>query len=201
MKIWTERVEVHMENQDYLSYTKVVNLGESHRVLLRLLNKGDRDGFAELVQEASPEDALFLKQDFRDPETLDQWFDRLNYRLILPLVAVDLDRHRFAAVAILQLGKQALRYVGDIRLLIAESYRRLGLSSLLLGELIDLAWKEDLYWLAAEVPWEQRQVVKAFEARGFQIKARLPERLRRPGGVTRDVVLLMLAMLKREEEV
>jgi GNAT superfamily N-acetyltransferase len=190
-----------MENQDYLSYTKVVNLGESHRVLLRLLNKGDRDGFAELVQEASPEDALFLKQDFRDPETLDQWFDRLNYRLILPLVAVDLDRHRFAAVAILQLGKQALRYVGDIRLLIAESYRRLGLSSLLLGELIDLAWKEDLYWLAAEVPWEQRQVVKAFEARGFQIKARLPERLRRPGGVTRDVVLLMLAMLKREEEV
>jgi GNAT superfamily N-acetyltransferase len=190
-----------MENQDYLSYTKVVNLGESHRVLLRLLNKGDRDGFAELVQEASPEDALFLKQDFRDPETLDQWFDRLNYRLILPLVAVDLDRHRFAAVAILQLGKQALRYVGDIRLLIAESYRRLGLGSLLLGELIDLAWKEDLYWLAAEVPWEQRQVVKAFEARGFQIKARLPERLRRPGGVTRDVVLLMLAMLKREEEV
>jgi L-amino acid N-acyltransferase YncA len=189
-----------MGDQDHLSYAKVVQLGEGRRVFLRFLNQGDREGFAELVREAVPEEAILLKQDFRDRKTLNNWFDRLHYRLVLPLVAVDLDRHRFAAVAILHRGEQAFQHIGDIRMLVAEPYCRLGLGSLMLGDLIDLAREENLFWLSAAVPWDQNQVISAFEARGFEIKTRLPDYLRRPNGETQDMVLLMRYLKKREAE-
>ncbi len=186
-----------MKNPDYLSYAKLVHLAEGCRVFLRLLNQGDREGFAELVREAAPEDALFLNQDFQDQKALDQWFDRLHYRQILPLVAVDLDRHCCAAVAILQRGEQALQHIGDVHLLVAKPYRLLGLGSLLLGDLIDLARKQDLFWLSAVVPWDQHQVLRAFKAKGFEIRTRLPDYVRRPNGVTQDMALLMRPMKKR----
>ena len=185
-----------MGNQDHLSYARVVQLGEGHRVFLRFLNQGDREGFAELVREAVPEDTWFLKQNFRDQKTLNNWFEQLNYHQVLPLVAVDLDPHRFAAVAILQRGEQAFQHIGNILLLVSEPYRCLGLGSLMLEDLIQLAKEKELYWLAAEVFWEQPHVIDAFESKGFEIKARLPDYFRCPNGVTRDVVLLMRPVLR-----
>jgi L-amino acid N-acyltransferase YncA len=186
-----------MGNQDYLSYAKMVQLENQERVFMRFLNQGDRVGFADLVGEAGPDDLLFLKHDFQDRKTLDHWFDRLNYRQILPLVAVDLDRHRFAAVAMMLRQEHALKHIGEIRILVAAPYRDLGLGSLMLEDLIRLAWQDDLCWLAAEVPWEHPQMVSAFEARGFEIKARLEDYFRRQNGVTHDVVLMMRPMMRR----
>jgi len=50
------------------------------------------------------------------------------------------------------------------------------------------------------VPCDQRQVVNAFEAKGFKIKTRLSDYFRHPNGVTRDMILLMRRMKKREAD-
>jgi len=189
-----------MGSSDWVSFPKVLTLANGGKILLRVLNQGDGEGFGALVQEASDEELLFLKENFRDPKVIDSWFDRLHYRKVLPLLAIDLTVHRFAAVAILHRGEHAFRHIGDIRLFVSESYRLLGLGRVLLEELIALAWKEDFYWRSAEVIGDHRKVITAFHSKGFEIKARLPDYCRRPNGVTLDVALMLRPMVNTEAE-
>lgn len=189
-----------MGNTNYLSYVKVIQLEDGRQILCRFLNQGDREGFAGLIREVASEELLFLKQDLLNQTILNNWFDQLHYHNVLPLAAVDLNRHRLAAVAILHRGEHAFHHIGNIRLLVSQPYRQTALGSLMLEDLIDLAWQEDLHWLSTEVLWEQPQVISAFEAKGFEIKARLPDYIRHQNGATKDVVLLMRPILKQRRK-
>jgi GNAT superfamily N-acetyltransferase len=122
---------------------------------------------------------------------VEQWFDRLDYRQVLPLGAVDVNNHRLVAVSLLLRGPQAAGHNGEIRLFVPEPYRELGLAGLLLDEVLHLAARGDLLWLSAEVIRDCRPLVQAFQARGFEVKATFEQYLRRANGATRDVVLLM----------
>ena len=189
-----------MRNTDYLSYIKVIQLEDARQFLFRFLNQGDREDFGALIREVTSEELLFLKQDLLDRTILNHWFDQLHYDNVLPLAAVDLNRHRLAAVAILQRGGHTMHHIGNISLLVSQAYRQTALGSLMLEDLIDLAWQEDLHWLSTEVLCEQAQLISAFKAKGFEIKAQLPDYIRHHKGVTKDVVLLMRPMLKQRRE-
>ena len=67
-----------MENQGSLSYAGVIPLAADQGTFLRFIKQRDREGFAEPVGEAEPEGLIVLKPDFRDRETLRQWFDSLH---------------------------------------------------------------------------------------------------------------------------
>jgi RimJ/RimL family protein N-acetyltransferase len=180
---------------DYLCYPKPVTLKDGKRVLVRLLNQGDHEGFLELVQEASEGDLCFLKQDFTDPQVIHRWLDDVRQRRVLPLAAVDLHGHRLVASANLHLGRDFLRHVGEIRLFISAPFRGLGLGSLLLQELLDLALDEDLQWLQAKVMTAHHQVIQLFRAHGFAVQTSLKDYFLRPDGVRHDVVLMMRQVL------
>jgi L-amino acid N-acyltransferase YncA len=70
---------------------------------------------------------------------------------------------------------------------------------LMLEEMINLAKKEGLHWLKAEIIADHKKVVKAFRTRGFDIRATLEDYFIRKDGVTHDVVLLLRPVMKREE--
>ena len=67
----------------------------------------------------------------------------------------------------------------------------------MLKTLIDLARREGLHWLQAEVFASRPKVIRAFEALGFEQRCVLEDYFMLPDGQTEDVVILMLRLLKR----
>jgi L-amino acid N-acyltransferase YncA len=74
----------------------------------------------------------------------------------------------------------------------------MGVGSLLLDSLIYLAHKENLHWIKAEVVTELKSVTKAFESRGFKIKAFLEDYFTDLQGRMYDVALMMRPLLEEK---
>ena len=176
---------------NYLFYRRFVTLRNGQEVLLRFLNRADQESFIGLLREFPDPDLSIPTRDLKNVPALPGWPDDINYRRLLPLVALDLQAHRFIASANLHLGRDAARQVGEIRLFVSRPFRDLGLDSIMLQELIDFALDEDLEWLQAEVNAAHNRVITLFRANGFEVKADLKDHFRRQDGVTQDAVLLM----------
>jgi L-amino acid N-acyltransferase YncA len=184
---------------NYVAYRKFATLRNGKRVMFRLLNADDREALIQLFQEAPEEDTRFLKQDVKDLKLINSWVDQLNYRRVLPLVAVDMEANRIIADGTLHRGKHAAKHIGEVRIYVSRSFRNLGMGSMLLEELINLAIQENLHMLKAEVLADHKKVIKAFRTKGFEPKATLEDYFIRKDGVTHDVVLMLRPVLKKEE--
>ena len=184
---------------NYTAYRKFVTLKNGQRMMFRFLNEEDRDNLIQLFQEAPDEDIRFLKQDVKDQKLVNYWLDHINYRRVLPLVAVDLNSNKLVGDATLHRGKHAAKHIGEIRIFVSRFYRNLGVGSLMLEEMINLAFQENLQWLKAEVIADHKKVIKAFRAHGFEQKALLDDYFLRKDGVTHDVVLMLRPVIKKEE--
>jgi L-amino acid N-acyltransferase YncA len=184
---------------NYPAYRKFITLRNGKRMMLRFLKQEDRQGLLELFQKAPEEDIRFLKDNVKDPKLVNYWVDNINYHKVLPLLAVDLETNRIAADATLHRGEHSGKHIGEIRIFVSRSHRNLGLGSLMLEELIDLAFKENLQWLRAEIVADLKKVIKGFRTLGFEHKTVLDDYFIRMDGVTHDVVLLMRPVMKIEE--
>ncbi|MFP3867088.1 MAG: N-acetyltransferase family protein [Desulfobacteraceae bacterium] len=184
---------------NYTTYRKFVTLQNGQRVMLRFLNQQDRENLIRLFQEAPEEDTRFLKQDVKDLKLINYWIEHINYRKVLPLVAVDLETGRLVADATLHRGKHAAKHIGEIRIFVSRPFRNLGLGSLMLDELINLAGKLNLQILKAEIISDHRKVVKAFRAKDFEIKCTLDDYFIRKDGMTHDVLLMVRPVVRQDQ--
>jgi L-amino acid N-acyltransferase YncA len=184
---------------NYVAYRKFATLKNGKRVMFRFLNETDREALIQMFHEAADEDVRFLKQDVKDPKLVNFWVDNLDYRKVLPLVAVDLESNRIIADATLHRGKHAAKHIGEIRIFVGRGFRNLGLGSLMLEEILNLALQENLMWVKAEILADHKKVIKAFRAKGFDLKCSLDDYFIRKDGVTHDVVLMMRPVVKRDD--
>ncbi|MGQ9689052.1 MAG: GNAT family N-acetyltransferase [Desulfobaccales bacterium] len=184
---------------NYVAYRKFVTLQDGQRVMFRFLNEQDEEELLRLFQEAPEDDLCFLKQDVKDARLVRSWVKNINYQRVLPLVATTLDGKRLIADATLHRGKHSGKHIAEVRIFVSRPFRNLGLGSLMLEELINLAKKMNLYWLKAEIIADHKRVIKAFRSKGFEIRATLEDYFLRKDGVTHDVVLMLRPVLKREE--
>ena len=70
----------------------------------------------------------------------------------------------------------------------------------MLQELVELAAKENLQWLKAEIVADHKNAVKAFLGKGFKIKATLEDFFIRRDGLTFDVVLMSRPVINGNDE-
>ncbi len=179
-------------NSDYAYYRRLIHLKDGKRLMLRFLTEGDRQNLIDLFQKASWEDLWFFKHDLKNRSLLNYWLNHLDYRRVLPLVAIHLEDNQLVAAATLWRGKQTAQHIGEIKIFISEPFRNLGLGSTMIDELIRLANREKLQWLKAELVADQKQLVRALRNKGFQIRATLEDYYMRQDGRTHDVLLMML---------
>ncbi len=184
---------------NYVAYRKFVTLQNGKRLMFRFLNEQDREELIRLFQEAPEEDLRFLKQDVRDAKLVGSWVDHINYQKVLPLLAVNLEGNSIIADATLHRGKHAAKHIGEVRIFVSRPFRNLGVGSLMLEEIINLAKKENLQWLKAEIIADHKKVVKAFRTHGFETRATLEDYFIRKDGVTHDIILMLRSVVKREE--
>jgi GNAT superfamily N-acetyltransferase len=186
---------------NHVAYRKFATLRSGKRLIFRCLNDQDWENLIDLFRDTPDDDNQFLRHDLKGRKAMNDWLDLLKYPYVIPLVAVDTENLRIIGEADLHRGQGTSKHVGEIKqIFVSRPFQGLGVGSLMLQELIELAAKEDLRWLKAEVAADHKNAVKAFLGKGFKIKATLEDFFIRRDGSTYDVVLMSRPVINGNEE-
>jgi RimJ/RimL family protein N-acetyltransferase len=179
-------------------YRNLITLRDGTRVLLRVLNKDDRDRLQAMFAMVSDDDAEAMREDVKDPAVIQRWIDELDYSRVIPLVAVVNDE--IVGDATLHFGRGPYRHKAEVRILLSKPYRQRGLGTAMLKSLIDIAKKMELHLLTVEVIANRTSVIRAFRGMGFQMQTTLPDYFMMPDGETLDVALMILPLVRTVTE-
>jgi L-amino acid N-acyltransferase YncA len=180
------------------TFRHVTTLRDGARILLRPMVADDVEGLFQMYSQASQEDMLSLRDDVFDKAVIQAWADNLDYSRVLPLLANI--NNQLVGNATLHRKQGPYRHIGEVRIFLAKDFRGRGLGTEMLKTLIDLARKEGLHQLRAEVFASTPKVIRAFESLGFERGCALEDYFMLPDNKTEDIVLLMMKLLKRVDE-
>ncbi len=176
-------------------YRKVKTLADGSRLLLRPLQKGDKEGLVDLFARASQEDIEWFRSDAADPEVVARWVDHLDYRRVLPLVAMVNDK--LIGDATLHFGEHYHRHLAWVRIFLDKPYRRRGIGTLMVQTLIEIARLVGLQQLYGEVVTTQPHVIKGFLNMGFRHEVTLRDYFITSTGETLDMAILVLYLVEK----
>ena len=179
-------------------YRQVVTLSDGTRVLLRPLTAEDKNALIALFEPIGPDDLKLMRNDVRNRELVASWAEKVDYKKVLPLVAVVNERIVGDVTLHFHIGPG--RHIADLRIFLSKEFRRRGLGTAMLRAIIDVARKCGLQQIVAEIVVDQIQVIKAFEALGFERRATYPDYFMMPDGETHDVAVLILRLVSKREE-
>jgi L-amino acid N-acyltransferase YncA len=185
-------------NTRLATYRNIVTLRDGTRVLLRMLEPGDKDRLQAMFAQTSDDDMKYMRDNVQDTAVIQKWIDELDYNRVLPLVAVVNDE--IVGDMTLHLGNGPYRHKAEVRVFLAKPYRYRGLGTTMLKLLIDMAKKLNLYLLTAEIVASRTSDIQAFQGFGFQLQAVLPSYFILPDGETHDVSLLILQLVRTTAE-
>lgn len=174
------------------TYRRIVNLRDGSRLLLRPLVANDVDALLSLYATATPEDMLLLNQDFSEESTVRACASALDYDQAVPLLA--LIDHKPIGHATLERRQGHYCHVGDVYVYLTPEYRNQGIGTLMFDTLVELARKNGLHWLQAEVFSSQTRVMRALEGLGFERQCLLDGFFMRPDGRTEDITILRMRL-------
>lgn len=180
------------------NYREMATLKDGAYVLLRPLNSEDQQRLMEFYASVSEDDMRYFRHYAKDPALVREWVEHLEYSRVLPVVACSKDH--ILGSASLHFGEGPKRHTAEVRLFLAKDYRKRGLGMRMIRVLIDLARKQGVSILYAEVMADQPKVVRAFEQLGFKSQATLDDFFIFPDGETRDVVLMTMCLRSKTDE-
>ncbi len=169
-------------------------------VHFRTIEPSDEELLRAFFLSIPEAEAASLRHDIRDPETVSSWVRNRDFRRVFPLLAMDEDRRNIIAVASLHFQEGVYRHIAEIRIVVGKAYRKLGLGSALIKELIEVANRLGLHFLKAEIPMENQLAIRAFRQLGFEVKCTLERYYLTRSGETKDILLMMKRLLVELEE-
>ncbi len=187
-----------MLSEQIKAYREIITLKDGANVHLRLMTEEDETALNDLFAPVIDDDLRFLRDDVRNPDVIKHWCTTLDYAKLLPVLALIKDR--IVGQATLQIGKGPRRHIGEIRIYLAVDFRKRGLGTRMLKALIELARKQDLQILIAEIVIEQTMVIKAFQNLGFEMRCTFEDFFMLPDGELRDSVFLTLPLRPKAYE-
>lgn len=169
-------------------------------VHFRTLQSSDEELLTSFFLSIPEAEAASLRHDIRDPEVVKSWVRNLDFRRVFPLMALDEELRNIIAVASLHFQQGVYRHIAEIRIVVGKAYRKLGLGSALIKELIEVGNRLGLHFLKAEVPMENQLAIRAFRQLGFEVKCTLERYYMTRSGETKDIVLMIKRLLVELEE-
>lgn len=170
-------------------------------VVFKLLEKSDEAALKAFFAQVPDREADTLRDDVQDPDTITRWVENLDYQRVLPLLSLDESQEHIVGVSSLHLIRGVYRHIADVRIFVGKGYRRLGLGSAMIKELIEIGNRLGLYFLRAEILTENQLAIKAFRQLGFEAKCNLEDGfMALKKNETRDVMLMMKRLQINMEE-
>jgi RimJ/RimL family protein N-acetyltransferase len=173
-------------------------LTDGTRVLLRPLTKEDHERLASFFALTSQDDIQYFRNNVSDPKVIQGWIDNLDYRKVLPIVALVNDR--IVGQVTLHFGTGPFRHLAEVRIFLGKEYRQRGLGTITIRTLSDIGRKLGLQRLVVQTVADQTHVIKAFQSQGYTIEATLRDQFMLPDGETRDLVILIQQLTPKREQ-
>lgn len=180
------------------NFREMVTLKDGTYVLLRPLTPDDKPRLMDFYASVGEDDLRYFRHYVKDPAVIQEWFDEMDYGRVLPLLALVKDR--VVGSASLHFCEGPKRHVAEVRLFLAKDFRKRGMGVKMLRVMVDLARKQGLSILTAEVTADMTKVVKAFEQLGFKPQVTLEDYFMFPDGDSCDVVLMAMHLRSRTDE-
>jgi L-amino acid N-acyltransferase YncA len=180
------------------THRDVITLHDGVRVLLRPMASDDQNRLLEFYNAVGEDDMRNFRDYVKDPKLIKDWCEHLDYEKVLPMLA--LVKERVVGSASLHYFEGPKRHIAEVRLFLAKDFRRRGLGMKMVRALIDIARRQDIRILTAEVIAEQAKVIRAFEQLGFVSRCSLEDFFMYPDGDTSDIVLLTLNLKPKGDE-
>ncbi len=154
-------------------YPKTIRLKDETTLVLRPLHPGDADQLVALFSQVDEEELRILRDDVTDPRVVRRWATDLNYERVLPIVA-EVEGLLVGDATLHRRPVSPYEKVGKVRLYVHPAYRRRGVGSALLAELLDVARELGLERVLMEFYVDHAALIAAFQRRGFVREAILP---------------------------
>ncbi|MBA3531540.1 MAG: GNAT family N-acetyltransferase [Ardenticatenales bacterium] len=154
-------------------YPRTIELPDETSITLRLLTAEDTEKLIVLFANVRDEDLRIMRDDVTDPNVLRHWTQTLNYERVMPIMA-EVNGEFVGEVSLHRHPNTPHDNVGQIRIYVQEEFRRRGLGSQLLRDVIELGRDLGLFQLVMELFIDNAAIISAFERRGFEREAILP---------------------------
>lgn len=171
-------------------YPKTVRLKDGTAITLRPLRPDDADRLVALFSDVDEEELRILRDDVTNPEVVRRWATELDYERVLPIVA-EVEGRLIGDATLHRRPVSPYEKVGKVRLYVHRDYRRRGVGTALLNELLDVARALGLEQVLMEFYVEHAALIAAFQRRGFTREAILP---------TYQMVVLAYDLTREEKE-
>ncbi len=168
---------------------KKVRLKDGSEILIREMRKDDVDRSLDFFQALPEEDRAFLRQSVIDREIAEQRIQAMESGSVMRLVAVV--EEQIVADGALELEAQGWKeHVGEIRLIVARSFQRKGLGTLMARELYILANKKKVEEIVVKIMGPQVGVQNIFERLGFHKEAQFHDYVKDISGTKQDLIVM-----------
>ena len=174
----------------HYQYPKSEVLKDGSQITIRPLRKEDEKILHEYFLRLPPEDRMCLRDDVTDPKVIENWILDLDYDVVLPLVALDVDQ--IVANGTLQFDPVGwTKHQGEIRITCDPGYRKKGLATTLIENLMWIAADFGLEQLTAEIAPALDEAYFLFEKLGFKEAAVLKDFIKDLKDNYQDLVLMV----------
>jgi GNAT superfamily N-acetyltransferase len=158
-------------------------------IVFRPLSSACRDAMLGFARSLPEQDLLFLDRDIAQPAVVDQWVrDVADGRLATIAAWRDNSIVGYATTA--RGNVRWSRHVADLRVVVAEDYRGLGLGRWLLELVFEMALEAGASKLVARMTPDQTGALSLFRHLGFEQEAVLRDHALDANGLTHDLMVL-----------
>lgn len=170
-------------------FPKKFSLKTGEEIIVRPMEKGDKKSLLGFFRNLPGDDRLYLRDDVAKEETVDKWVKNLNYKKVLPLLAIFKDK--VIADGTLHTSEYSWEsHVGEIRLVVHPSFRNKGVGKILARELYIYAMKKGVEKIIARMMENQEKAIYIFRMLGFEKEAVLKDHAKDAKGKTHNMVIM-----------
>lgn len=158
-------------------------------VELRRVTSADESDLLVFANALPVHDLLFLSRDIQEPKVVSAWLKSIDNGDITSVVARR-DKQIIGTTAIVTDKHSWSSHVGEIRVLVGENARDIGLGRLLIQESFLIGLDLGLEKLIAQMTIDQDGAIKVFEEMGFRPEALLKDHVKDREAIKHDIIIL-----------
>jgi L-amino acid N-acyltransferase YncA len=175
-------------------------LVNGEKVCFRPMDPSHEEGLNTFFGGIPDKEAESLRDNVKSPDTIAAWIRTMDFGRVFPLLATSETSRHIVAASSLHFQGGVYRHIAELRIVVGLQYRKLGLGSALIKELIEVANRSGLHFMKAEIPVENQLAIRAFRQLGFELKCTLERYFMTRAGDTSDVAFMMKRLLVEMEE-
>ncbi|MEJ2715843.1 MAG: GNAT family protein [Deltaproteobacteria bacterium] len=174
-------------------YPREVVTKDGTPILIRPLAQEDEQRLIDFIARLPQEERWFLRHKMDDPEVVRQWMEKLDFKLVIPMVAVKQeDQMIIANVRLHRRASACMEHLAHLRIMVDPGYRHQRVGTWMLLDVIRLAMALGLEKLVAEfVAGMEEAGINAAHRLDFFEEAVLRDYVKDPQGNYRDLIIMV----------